>query len=152
MLKKAVILRWPGGFLECMGDLCFCDHLLISTTLLLEKNVDEVTIRRDWRKYSKEVLLAELALIDWSTDVQNFWDHFESNVVKLIDKVVPLTELKKAPIQCVITLFYNVLCMRKFESKLTIKLKLNNTFFPTLTKLLFSFCHDITSTFYFLTK
>ena len=47
----------------------FRDHLLISITLGLEKKEIEPLLRRDWRKYSKEVLLAELALVDWSSDV-----------------------------------------------------------------------------------
>ena len=42
----------------------FGDHLLISLTLRLEKDVNEHSIRRDWRKYSKEVLLSELAIIE----------------------------------------------------------------------------------------
>ena len=38
---------------------------------------------------------SELALIDWATDVnnvQNIWDEFESKLVKVVDKIVPLTE------------------------------------------------------------
>ena len=42
----------------------FGDHLLISLTLRLEKDVNEHSIRRDWRKYSKEVLLSKLAIIE----------------------------------------------------------------------------------------
>ena len=52
-------------------------------------------MRRDLRMYSKEELLAELGLIDWSTDinnVQNYLDYFESKIVKIVDKIVPLTE------------------------------------------------------------
>ena len=33
-------------------------------------------------------------MIEWSTDlnsVQNVWDEFESNVIKTVDKIVPLT-------------------------------------------------------------
>ena len=48
---------------------CFGDHLLISITLLLERKVIDHTISRDWRKYSKEVLIAELAIVDWTTDL-----------------------------------------------------------------------------------
>ena len=54
-------------------------------------------IRRDWRKYSKEILLVELGLVARPTDinnVQNYWDDFESKIVKIIDKIVPLSEFK----------------------------------------------------------
>ena len=77
---------------------CFGDHLLISLSVRVEKDVIKHTIRRDWRKYSKEVLLAELALIEWSTDlnsVQNVWDEFESNVIKTVDKSVPVTKVRR---------------------------------------------------------
>ena len=72
----------------------FGDHLLISVTLGLEREASVPTMKRDWRKYSKEVLLGELALIEWITDVnnvQNLWDEFESKLVKVVDKLVPLT-------------------------------------------------------------
>ena len=49
----------------------FGDHLLISLTLRLEKEASVHSIRRDWRKYSKDVLLRELALTDWTSDVNN---------------------------------------------------------------------------------
>ena len=49
----------------------FGDHLLVSITVRLEKKVSETSIRRDWRKYSKELLIAELSLFDWSSEVNN---------------------------------------------------------------------------------
>ena len=47
----------------------FGDHLLISETLRLEKKESETSLRRDSRKFSKEVLLGELSLVDWSSDL-----------------------------------------------------------------------------------
>ena len=73
----------------------FGDHMLVSITVRLEKKVDEVSIRRDWRKYSKIVLLDELSRVDWNSDVnnvQNMWDEFESKLVRVVDKITPLTE------------------------------------------------------------
>ena len=73
----------------------FGDHLLVSITVRLEKKVSETSIRRDWRKYSKELLIAELSLFDWSSEVnnvQNMWDEFESKLVKVVDKITPFTE------------------------------------------------------------
>ena len=52
------------------------------------------SINRDWRKYSKEVLLNELALIEWDLEVnnvENMWDEFESKLLKVVDKIFPLT-------------------------------------------------------------
>ena len=69
--------------------------MLVSITVRLEKKVDEVSIRRDWRKYSKIVLLEELSRVDWNSDVnnvQNMWDEFESKLVRVVDKITPLTE------------------------------------------------------------
>ena len=76
---------------------CFGDHMLVSITILITKPKIETTHRRDWRKYSKSVLLSELALVDWDYDmnnVQNVWDSFESKIVSVIDKIVPVTEFK----------------------------------------------------------
>ena len=47
----------------------FGDHFLVSITIGLEKGEPDVSIRRDWRKYSKEVLLGELSLVDWTSEV-----------------------------------------------------------------------------------
>ena len=41
----------------------FGDHLLVSVTLRLERKVYVSSLRRDWRKYSKEVLLSKLMRI-----------------------------------------------------------------------------------------
>ena len=49
----------------------FGDHLLVSVTLRLERKVYVSSLRRDWRKYSKELLLSELSLVDWTSDVDN---------------------------------------------------------------------------------
>ena len=54
----------------------------------------EVQLRRDWRKYSKELLCEELIIVNWKSnisDVQGFWNEFENKLVQVIDKIVPLT-------------------------------------------------------------
>ena len=79
--------------------------MIISLTFLLGRKVIYHSIRRDWRKYSQEVLLSELALVDWTLDfknVQNVWDDFESKLVKVVDKIVPLTELKSNTVKTTI--------------------------------------------------
>ena len=66
-------------------------------------------MRRDWRKYSKELLCDELSIVDWKSnigDVQGFWNEFENKLVHVIDKIVPLTpfvnNIIKEPIPSVI--------------------------------------------------
>ena len=49
----------------------FGDHLLISITVGWGGGAKVESINRDWRKYSKEVLLNELALIEWDLEVNN---------------------------------------------------------------------------------
>ena len=103
----------------------------------LDKKVPEVSLRRDWRKYSKEILLAELSLVDWSSDVnnvQNMWDAFESKLVKVVDNIAPLTEFSnnkvKTKIPNIIKHKINkrnrLLKLRKTSPNDEIKLKLNS--------------------------
>ena len=76
--------------------------MLILITVRLEKKVDEISIRRDWRKYSKEVLIDELSLVDWYSEVnnvQNMGDEFESKLVKVVDKITPLTEFTNCKVK-----------------------------------------------------
>ena len=93
-----------GGGVQSIKP-CFGGHFLISLTLLLGRKVIDHSIRRDWRKYSQEVLLSELALVDWNSDlknVQNVWDDFKSKLVKVVDKIVPLMEFKSNTIKSTI--------------------------------------------------
>ena len=44
-------------------------------------------------------------MVDWTLDfknVQNVWDDFESKLVKVVDKIVPLTELKSNTVKTTI--------------------------------------------------
>ena len=41
--------------------------------------------------------MGELALVEWTTDidnVQNNWDSFESKLISAVDKIVPVVEFK----------------------------------------------------------
>ena len=45
----------------------------------------EISKRRDWRKYSKELLNAKLTSTDWNIgvdDVQQYWNIFENMLIK----------------------------------------------------------------------
>ena len=52
---------------------CFGDHLLISIMTMITKQKIESTFKRDWRKYSKSELLGELALVEWTNDIDNLF-------------------------------------------------------------------------------
>ena len=71
----------------------FGDHSLISfqiaTSALQESNV----YKRNWKNYSKAVLVQNLTMVNWNIevdDVQSYWNTFESNLVEIIDKIAPL--------------------------------------------------------------
>ena len=50
-------------------------------------------LKRNWKLYSKEKLLAEISAVDWQIkkdSVQSFWNEFEGKLVKIVDKLAPL--------------------------------------------------------------
>ena len=75
----------------------FGDHRLIMIDIDEVKPKPIVVYRRDWRHYSKNVLSDELNMITWSTeidDVQGFWNHFESKLINVIDKIAPVCKFE----------------------------------------------------------
>ena len=71
---------------------CFGDHLLVIMELVLNKPTVEILFKRDWRKYSKDILCNHLNEINWNYEydsVQSFWDYFETMLIKIVDKIVP---------------------------------------------------------------
>ena len=73
----------------------FGDHVLVEFLVNVKKCKTNANICRDWRKYSKELLNVKLAEVDWNIqidDVQEFWNAFESLLIKIVDEIVPLTE------------------------------------------------------------
>ena len=75
----------------------FGDHRLIMIDIDEVKPKPIVVYRRDWRHYSKNVLNDELNMITWSTeigDVQGFWNHFESKLINVIDKIAPVCKFE----------------------------------------------------------
>ena len=54
-----------------------------------------ITYRRDWSKYSTELLLQELSSISFEfeiDDIQEHWNILEEIIVKTTDKVTPVKE------------------------------------------------------------
>ena len=75
-------------------DMLFGDHVLVEFNVVYHKTDREIVKCRDWRKYSKESLIAKLSTIDWNIDIDNvqeFWNSFEKKLINVIDEIVPLT-------------------------------------------------------------
>ena len=76
---------------------CFGDHELIMFNVNDEKIKPNCEIRRDWRYYSKDVLLTKLSASDWEFDydsVQDYWNHFENQLLGIVDSIIPYVEFK----------------------------------------------------------
>ena len=75
-------------------DPFFGDHVLVEFKVAHKSCESEIVTCRDWRNYSKELLYEMLRNIDWEVDIDNvqeFWNVFENKLIKVVDKLVPLT-------------------------------------------------------------
>ena len=75
----------------------FGDHLLISFEIVSSKTNIPKIYKRNWRTYSKEILIDNLLEVDWDLDfddVQSTWNCFESKLTEVVDKIAPF-ELEK---------------------------------------------------------
>ena len=75
-------------------DPFFGDHMLVEFEVTYHIIKNEITMCRDWRKYSKDVLNEKLSNIDWNIkidNVQEYWNVLENKLIKIIDELVPLT-------------------------------------------------------------
>ena len=71
----------------------FGDHRLVVFSLQCGKSKVEQIMRRDWRKYSKDLLNSRLASIEWHTEidsVQQYWNVFEQTLVSVVDEIAPM--------------------------------------------------------------
>ena len=71
-----------------------CIHLSFKLVELPEIQVQ--FYKRDWRNYSKVNLLNMLNNVEWCMyidNVQELWNDIEMKVVKIVDAIVPLTEM-----------------------------------------------------------
>ena len=74
---------------------CFGDHKLVMAHLCINRQQPQITLRRDWRKYSKDKLCACLTQVDWTNDainVQQVCNDFENKLIHVIDMLVPISE------------------------------------------------------------
>ena len=67
----------------------FGDHLLIYIDYALKSDPIVTTYKRDWRRYSKELLNIELGKLDWNINVQEYWNVFENKLINVIDVIAP---------------------------------------------------------------
>ena len=66
---------------------------MIHFDINIPKQDEKKSMRRDWRKYSKESLSGMLAEITWRTGVegvQQYWNIFENLLINIVDKIAPL--------------------------------------------------------------
>ena len=79
------------------NDPIFGDHLMISFNIPLKKPEIEFVYKRDWRLYKKENLIKMLSQVNWiicDDNVQNCWNDIENILIKIVDKLAPLTKYK----------------------------------------------------------
>ena len=69
---------------------CFGDHVLIVAHLCMTRPQPKTSLKRDWRRFSKEKLVDYLGLADWSTDtnyVQEMCNAFENKLINVVDSI-----------------------------------------------------------------
>ena len=68
------------------------DHMLVMLNLICEIDEPKIVIRRCWKNYSKDKLLAKLRNVNFianSQDPQFIWNNFENELVTIIDELIP---------------------------------------------------------------
>ena len=68
------------------------DHDLVILNLPNESITPDIIIKRCWKTYTKEKLIAELAEISFTpepNDAQSYWNMFETKLLPIIEKLVP---------------------------------------------------------------
>ena len=71
------------------------DHKIINATLGVKKPQPKITERRNWRNYSKTLLIELLAEVKFDleiTSVQELANDIESKIIKVVDKMAPLSK------------------------------------------------------------
>ena len=89
-VKKTMIVKQIKNLAPLVGD-----HLLIivEITGIVEK--PKVILKRDWRSYSKNLLLTKLQTVQFNVDYespQDLWNNFEITLLPIVDEIVPYAE------------------------------------------------------------
>ena len=69
------------------------DHKLIIISIQSIQKQPKVVIKRSWKNYSKDILLAELAELSFDpepNDPQNYWNMMEYKLLPIVDHLAPL--------------------------------------------------------------
>ena len=69
------------------------DHLLVMVDVYTQVPQPEITVRRDWQKYSTQMLIQELNSFELNFDVdsvQEYWNSLENVLINVADKLAPL--------------------------------------------------------------
>jgi hypothetical protein len=69
-------------------------NLLLSFSINEPKPSSKIEIKRNWRHYSNEKLIADLERIDWAIEADSvlpYWNTFENKISSSVDKIVPMT-------------------------------------------------------------
>ena len=73
----------------------FGDHKMVYCIYNDIKSAPSVTIRRNWRHYSRDKLITLLNQTSWtikSDSVQDAWNEIENKLIKIVDLIAPLEE------------------------------------------------------------
>ena len=76
-------------------DMLIGDHKMVMFEINEASTTPEVSWRRNWQKYNKELLLTELSKIDFDLDIHNVQDHWnclEQKLASLSDQLAPIVE------------------------------------------------------------
>ena len=60
---------------------------------MARKIADTTILKRDWRRYNKDILVNKLQNVNFnlnSNNVQEAWNHFENVIINVIDDIVPI--------------------------------------------------------------
>ena len=71
------------------------DHKIIVVEIIGSLPSPTTMIKHNWRKYSPELLVTSLSVCNFEyniTDVQQYWNRLENDIVTVVDKIAPLTE------------------------------------------------------------
>ena len=75
----------------------FGDHLMITFNTKSSKVNPTPTLQRNWKGYSKEILINELNKVNWDIpydNVQAYWNCFESKLIEIVDNIAPLEPVR----------------------------------------------------------
>ena len=89
-VKNPLIIKQLKTVLPYVGD-----HVLVIAEITGSVESPKVIRKRDWRSYSKNLLLHKLESVQFITNCdspQDLWNNFETSLLPIIDEIVPYAE------------------------------------------------------------